>query len=60
VPPVFDLIQRKAGISDDEMRRVFNLGLGVVLVGRAGAVSSLHHAAEAAGFQLLEVGRVAA
>jgi phosphoribosylformylglycinamidine cyclo-ligase len=60
VPPVFALIQRKGAIPDAEMRRVFNMGLGVVVVGKAGAVSSLHRAAEAAGFQLLDVGRVVA
>ncbi len=32
VPPIFSLIRRLAGISDEEMRRVFNLGLGMVLV----------------------------
>jgi len=32
VPPIFSLIQRLGAISDEEMRRVFNLGLGMVLV----------------------------
>jgi phosphoribosylformylglycinamidine cyclo-ligase len=32
VPPIFSLIQRLGEVSDDEMRRVFNLGLGMVLV----------------------------
>ena len=32
VPPIFDLIQKTGGISDDEMYRVFNMGLGMVLV----------------------------
>jgi phosphoribosylformylglycinamidine cyclo-ligase len=31
VPPVFDLIQKTGRISDDEMYRVFNMGLGMVL-----------------------------
>ena len=30
-PPIFDAIQRDGGISDDEMFRVFNMGLGMVL-----------------------------
>ena len=30
-PPIFNLIQRDGGISDDEMFRVFNMGLGMVL-----------------------------
>jgi phosphoribosylformylglycinamidine cyclo-ligase len=31
VPPVFDLIQKTGAVSDDEMYRVFNMGLGMVL-----------------------------
>jgi phosphoribosylformylglycinamidine cyclo-ligase len=30
--PIFDVIQREGGISDDEMYAVFNMGLGMVLV----------------------------
>jgi len=32
VPPIFDLIKKTGRISDDEMYRVFNMGLGMVLV----------------------------
>ena len=32
VPPIFDVIQREGGVSDDEMYRVFNMGLGMVAV----------------------------
>ncbi|MFT7579740.1 MAG: phosphoribosylamine--glycine ligase/phosphoribosylformylglycinamidine cyclo-ligase [Myxococcota bacterium] len=32
VPPVFELIQRSGRIADGEMRRVFNLGLGMLVV----------------------------
>jgi len=32
VPSIFRLIQRLGDISDDEMRRVFNLGIGLILV----------------------------
>ncbi|MDP2952286.1 MAG: AIR synthase-related protein, partial [Chloroflexota bacterium] len=31
VPPIFRLIQKRGAIPDKEMRRVFNLGLGMVL-----------------------------
>ena len=31
-PPIFDVLQREGGISDDEMFRVFNMGLGMVAV----------------------------
>jgi phosphoribosylformylglycinamidine cyclo-ligase len=32
VPPLFTLIQRQGNVSDEEMYRVFNMGLGLVLV----------------------------
>ena len=42
VPPVFDLIQEHGGVSDEEMREVFNLGCGFcVVVPEAAAESAL-------------------
>jgi phosphoribosylformylglycinamidine cyclo-ligase len=35
-PPVFDLIQREAGLDDDEMFRTFNMGVGLVVILPAG------------------------
>jgi phosphoribosylformylglycinamidine cyclo-ligase len=32
VPSVFGEIQRRGGVTDDEMLRVFNLGVGMVAV----------------------------
>ena len=32
LPPLFELIQRTGKISDEEMRHVFNLGIGMILV----------------------------
>lgn len=32
VPPLFRLIQQQGGVSDEEMARVFNVGLGMVLI----------------------------
>jgi phosphoribosylformylglycinamidine cyclo-ligase len=49
VPPVFGLVQRLGGVSDAEMRRVFNMGCGFVCVvpeGDADAAAELlaaHH-----------------
>ena len=31
IPPIFTLIQKKAGVDDDEMYRDFNMGIGMVL-----------------------------
>lgn len=32
IPPIFELLRERGGIERDEMRRVFNLGLGMILV----------------------------
>jgi phosphoribosylformylglycinamidine cyclo-ligase len=32
VPPLFRLIQRRGNVADDEMMRVFNMGVGMVLI----------------------------
>jgi phosphoribosylformylglycinamidine cyclo-ligase/phosphoribosylamine--glycine ligase/phosphoribosylformylglycinamidine cyclo-ligase len=32
VPPLFELIQARGGIEDDEMYRVFNMGLGMIAI----------------------------
>jgi phosphoribosylformylglycinamidine cyclo-ligase len=57
-PAIFDLIQRLGGVSEDEMRRAFNLGLGLVVVvphdHGARAVEALASAGERASI----VGRV--
>ena len=38
--PVFDLIQRLGGVTEDEMRRAFNMGLGLVIVVPPAATSA--------------------
>ena len=45
VPPVFQLIQKEGHISEDEMYRVFNMGLGMVAVCNEGGVDSIRQAA---------------
>ncbi len=41
-PPVFDLLREAGGVAEEEMRRTFNLGLGMVLgVGRREAGEAL-------------------
>ncbi len=32
VPPIFKVIQREGGVSEDEMYRTFNMGLGLMLI----------------------------
>jgi phosphoribosylformylglycinamidine cyclo-ligase len=56
VPEVFRRIQELGGVSDAEMRSVFNLGIGIALVAHADRVPLLDAAAGAAGFSLLRIG----
>jgi phosphoribosylformylglycinamidine cyclo-ligase len=39
-PPIFAEVQRAGGISDDEMARVFNLGLGMVMAVARGSAAA--------------------
>ena len=56
VPPVFDAIQRAGNVSDHEMYRVFNMGLGMVAVcDETGAVELMQGVSDA-----VDVGRVVA
>lgn len=62
-PPVFDLIRRTAlrcggGIDETEMRRTFNLGLGMVLAAGAGVADRLVERLRAEGEQAFIVGEV--
>ncbi len=41
VPPIFQLIQKQGNVDQDEMYRVFNMGIGMVLVGSPDNTSQL-------------------
>jgi len=57
-PAVFTEIQRLGDVDDDEMARVFNLGLGLVLVVAADAVDAALGAVSGAGGDAVVVGRI--
>ncbi len=40
-PPIFDLIQKIGDVDEDEMRHVFNLGIGMILVAEKGKVDEI-------------------
>jgi phosphoribosylformylglycinamidine cyclo-ligase len=60
VPRVFTEIQRHGDIGDDEMARVFNLGLGMVVAVPADDASRAIGLLRDAGHAAVEVGRLAA
>jgi len=58
VPPAFELVARGGSVSGEEMRRVFNLGVGLIAVCAAGEAGSVRDAARDAGVETWEVGAV--
>ena len=60
VPPLFRLLQREGAVSPDEMREVFNLGIGMIAVLPAAAVEAARAQATAAGVPAWVIGEIAA
>jgi phosphoribosylformylglycinamidine cyclo-ligase len=56
VPPLFAKIQSYGGISDQEMRSVFNLGIGIAMIAHADETKELMNLAGRSGFDLLKIG----
>jgi len=44
IPPIFQLIQKRGNVDRDEMYRVFNMGIGMVLICAPENVSQITHA----------------
>jgi phosphoribosylformylglycinamidine cyclo-ligase len=57
--PIFDLVQRGGDVTEGEMRRTFNLGVGFVFVVASGDAGRAEEALRAAGEAPFAVGRVA-
>jgi phosphoribosylformylglycinamidine cyclo-ligase len=58
VPAVFDLVAEASGATEGDMRRTFNLGIGMALVVAPDAVDAVHARVEAAGTPAFDIGRV--
>jgi phosphoribosylformylglycinamidine cyclo-ligase len=59
-PRIFGEIQRLGEVSDDEMRKVFNLGIGMVIVVAAEEVHRSLDLLRSSGHRAAQIGRVAA
>ena len=57
-PPLFQWLQREGGVADDEMHRVFNCGIGMVLVVAAGDAIRAAEKLRAMGETVYEIGTV--
>jgi len=58
LPPLFAALQQGGGISTDEMREVFNLGVGLIAVLPQEALDTARHAATAAGVETWTLGEI--
>jgi len=60
VPEIFGEIQRLGDVADDEMAKVFNLGIGMVAVVAGDDLFRTHDALRAAGVESVDIGEVRA
>ena len=56
IPTAFRVIQESGRVDDDEMRRVFNLGIGMIAVCAPGDVEAVRAAATASGIETMVIG----
>ena len=58
VPPVFGFLQKHGNIDDDEMRRVFNMGIGFCVITRPTFADSVLAKLEKAGERAAVIGKI--
>jgi phosphoribosylformylglycinamidine cyclo-ligase len=58
VPPIFELLRRIGNIPEDDWRRTFNLGIGMVLVVSSKKLAQARRILERLGEQYCEIGHV--
>jgi phosphoribosylformylglycinamidine cyclo-ligase len=58
IPPIFSLIQKGGRISDTEMYRVFNMGIGMIVVVPEKSVNAVLKTAVKKKVEAVEIGRV--
>ncbi len=59
-PPIFDWLQTQGGVSDEEMHRVFNCGIGMAAICAAEAAGTLVDALQAEGEAAWTIGEIRA
>ena len=60
VPPICSLISRLGSVERDEMYRVFNMGIGLILVAPAASADAIIAQAKALGDQSYVIGEIVA
>ncbi len=60
IPPIFNVIQKSGNIAEDEMYRVFNMGIGMLVICPPESVEKVKQTLEANGETAVEIGRITA
>ena len=58
LPPVFQWLQQQAGIGDAELQRVFNCGIGMVVVVPAASAAAVRQSLERSGEKVFAIGTI--
>jgi phosphoribosylformylglycinamidine cyclo-ligase len=58
VPPVFEVIRRESGMSDEEIFSTLNMGIGLIFVVSANDAGAVLSALEGAGEKLYTIGKI--
>jgi len=58
VPPIFSFLQKEGGVAEEEMYRVFNIGIGMALVVPAGEAEGILSAARSLGEESWIIGEI--
>ncbi len=58
IPPLFKLIQKEGEISDEEMRNVFNLGIGLIAIVAKDDVNHIFHLSKTLNFECKIIGEI--
>jgi phosphoribosylformylglycinamidine cyclo-ligase len=58
VPPIFRFLQRHGGVAEEEMFRVFNMGVGFTLIVRPTFADAIARKLERSGEQVFRLGRI--
>jgi phosphoribosylformylglycinamidine cyclo-ligase len=58
VPIIFDWLQRLGNVDDDEMERVFNMGIGLALIVSGYYADSIRRLLDEAGFDNWQIGHI--
>lgn len=57
-PPIFDLIQQQGGVPESDMRKSFNLGVGLIIVVRPDDIKNVFRFSSEMGETLVQIGAV--